>query len=471
MIAREVSLHRSGRFFIAVLMLAASLALHTEPASAQTARQLAAQARAQQRALQQAIRNSRVFYVNPLGSDANSGITPQSPHKTIQKALDTVRQPQAVIYVAPGVYPETLTFRSTNRSGTAARPMRLVGDTQGLMTGAAPGSIIISGGGVRSYGIDFQGASNWRFEKLEFRGQAVANAWTTATRITGMTFAGCTFEVTPQWGVYFTNSGNLSLIGNTFLRTPASGHAMYIYQTQGTVLNITENRVSMTGNDYLSTGYRQGLVDRNSYSGSAYGIVAFVYNNTSRVTATIRNNVVSDAFLGVYFEANQPKITLVCSNNTVVGSYHGLYVSTAANAAATITNNITGDCYIAAHVNAPRALLSNHLAYGIGRTPCQPQTWSGCASIKVKTLRNIILDQTPEFEAPRIGDFALVGTVGIDAAVANGLPATDLEGTPRPIDGDGDQVAVADLGAFESPLQINRRLRVTHWSEIGTDEQ
>ncbi len=470
-------MNRAGRFILVVVAALLSLAMHVDLASAQqtlTPAQQRARQRAEQRALQQAIRNSRVFYVSTRGNDANSGITPSSPHRTIQKAMDTVRQTPSVIYVAPGTYDETVTLKSTTRTGTWARPMRLVGDVGGVQTGSQPGSVIISGGRTRQYGIDFTGSSNWRFENLEFRGQTVANTWTTATRISGMSFYNCTFEVTPQWGVYFANSGNLALVGNTFLRTPVSGHATYVYQTLGTVLTITENRLSMMGSDYLSTGFRRGLADTSGssgYAGGSYGIAAFVQNNTSRITATIRNNVVSDAMLGIYFEANQQRTTLICSNNTVVGCYYGMHIQTQVRGPATITNNITGDSYIAARINAPRGVLANHLAYGIERSPCRPESWTSCTAITVRQLANITLDLAPEFEAPERGEFALVGDVGIDAATTVGAPSIDLVGTQRPIDGDGDEVAVADLGAFESQLQATRRFRVTRWTEIGTDEE
>ena len=44
------------------------------------------------------------------------------------------------------------------------------------------------------------------------------------------------------------------------------------------------------------------------------------------------------------------------------------------------------------------------------------------------------------------------GSPCIDAGTnepASGLPADDLDGNPRPLDGDGDTVAIADMGAYE----------------------
>jgi PKD repeat protein len=50
------------------------------------------------------------------------------------------------------------------------------------------------------------------------------------------------------------------------------------------------------------------------------------------------------------------------------------------------------------------------------------------------------------------GDYHLrPGSPCIDTATADGAPATDLDGTARPLDGDGDDVAACDMGCYEAP--------------------
>ena len=57
----------------------------------------------------------------------------------------------------------------------------------------------------------------------------------------------------------------------------------------------------------------------------------------------------------------------------------------------------------------------------------------------------------PMFRDPANGDYRLApGSPSIDAGTNDNAPATDLDGHMRPIDGNGDGTAVADMGAFES---------------------
>ncbi|MCG3124247.1 MAG: hypothetical protein GIKADHBN_02699 [Phycisphaerales bacterium] len=421
--------------------------------------------------------SKKSFYVTPAGNDSNNGQTVAKAFRTIQKAVNAASKAGTVIYVAPGTYKETVTLGSGVKSGSPAKPIAIVGDVKGVETGWSPGEVIIDGQGSRQYGIQLGGPDHWTFTNLRITGQTVANVYTTASDVSGITLDDCTFDVTTSWGLYFANCGNVAVTDCVFNRTAKSGHATYLYQTSGDTMIVAGNRMSLKGKEYLSTGFRQGRLWYNGGSFTSasycYGIIAMAYNTATPMKITVQNNVISDAYLGVYVYnyGDKKSSTMTVSHNTSVGCYYGMYVYSDSKTTATITNNITGDCYLGAYVYSPLGTLDGHLAYNLTYNPCKADTWKGCAYVSVAKLGTVVLQQTPEFADAAGGDFSLTGTVGIDAGVPLGATSADVMGTRRPVDGDGDGNAVVDIGAFESTEQEAKTLRIIKWEEVGVDEE
>lgn len=71
----------------------------------------------------------RTLYVAPTGDDGATGLTPGTAVRTIQRAAN-LAQAGDVVRVAPGVYRESVTLP---RSGTAAQPIVLRGDGDGVV--------------------------------------------------------------------------------------------------------------------------------------------------------------------------------------------------------------------------------------------------------------------------------------------------------------------------------------------------
>ena len=72
------------------------------------------------------------------------------------------------------------------------------------------------------------------------------------------------------------------------------------------------------------------------------------------------------------------------------------------------------------------------------------------------------IDADPLFVDPENGDYHLQAVSPcIDAGTDTGAPSEDIEGNVRPIDGNGDSVAVTDMGAYEYVPSIEPAIDAT----------
>jgi hypothetical protein len=93
--------------------------------------------------------------------------------------------------------------------------------------------------------------------------------------------------------------------------------------------------------------------------------------------------------------------------------------------------------------DADNPVWTNNLVFG------NTTDYQGTAS---QTGVNANISASPSFIDSAAGNYRLQsGSPAIDAGSALGAPDNDFDGTPRPLDGNGDSTAAVDIGAFEAP--------------------
>ena len=181
------------------------------------------------------------------------------------------------------------------------------------------------------------------------------------------------------------------------------------------------------------------------------GGIALVWHS-SVTTATIINCIITNNTAGevggaIYVDLSTS--ALITSNTIVAnGAVTGGGVYSDDTFAATITNSViwgNGDD------------LYNCIATYSNIDDCDRGEGNICAD--------------PMFVDAAGGDYHLqAGSSCIDAGNNTGAPSSDFDGNPRPIDGDGDGVAVVDIGAFEFVPLIFDTGDGTYPSIMGTHQ-
>lgn len=393
----------------------------------------------------------------PLGTgEAAAATTLRVPQDfpTIQAAIAAATDGDTVL-VSPGTYTELLDFQSkditvestagpattivdANRQGTGVTMNADAGETPVLrgftIRNAGEGGIVTAGGSALIEGNTITGnvgcftfGIGVDFSAATIRGNV----------ITGNGPSGCSGGLGGggiQVGGVGTD-GNAQIIGNT----------------------ITGNRSAFNGGGITLFGAGAATVSANRISGNAAepaaagGGIWIVNASNSLITNNmIVGNTAADGD-GIYWLVPIDEQGPTVVNNTITGGDGGSVVhADGFDAEAQLTNNIIygSDASAAAlfcgdfnDPNPPRIAFNDVL------NTAGPEYGGICPD---QTGQNGNISADPLFVNPAAGNYHVrAGSPVVDAGRNEGAPATDFDGDPRPLDGDGDGTAVVDIGADE----------------------
>jgi parallel beta-helix repeat protein len=179
------------------------------------------------------------------------------------------------------------------------------------------------------------------------------------------------------------------------------------------------------------------------------------------ISTTITNNIVTDNYwLGIYIWEGA---SITIANNTISEDwYGGIFLEDAPSTS--ISNNIISNVLNGWGIKCESTLGAEISHNDLWNNP--QGAFSGCESnlgdttwgenlngIPCDSFYNIFRD--PMYTDPQAGDFHLSNNSPcIDAGnnFAPNLPPVDFDGSPRIVDGNEDDSAVVDMGAFEYHL-------------------
>ena len=268
-----------------------------------------------------------------------------------------------------------------------------------------------------------------------------------------------------QYGIW--NLGSSPTITNNIITGNTSSGIYNKDYSLPTITNniITGNPIGIWNSKCSPTPETNLTITNNTITGNTS---SGIYNSVS--SPTITNNVISDNGEGIQNWSASPQIT----NNTITGNNDsGIYNEVGSSP--TITNNtITGNTSYGIYnyfYSSPK--ITNNIItasdYGIyndgGSSPTidYNDVWGNTTNYYGCSAGQNDISENPKFVNPDNYHLDL-GSPCIDAGWndALGLPGTDFDGNPRIVDGDGDEGAVVDMGAFEYEYVVLNRPPEAH---------
>jgi parallel beta-helix repeat protein len=429
----------------------------------------------------------KTYYVSGSGKDSNDGLTKTTAFRTLLKVGYKVEAGDTV-YVMNGTYTETDPNKAIlniyQKQGTATAPItfKAYPNHKPVLKSSNNYAIIIGGSSyINIEGLKLVGSNDQI--TLEYAQQQKGNLNNPLTKGTAIAVSG----TSPVNGIptYYPHhivirNNNISKFGGggigtdnadymtiennviyeTSLYSPWGTSPISLLHNKNTDNNTTNYKMIIRGNVvYNNINYIPWFNNKKGKVSEGHGIIIDDGKNTQKSSlgepytgkALIANNIVyknGGSGIVLYLSANVDII-----NNT---TYHNVQSADLQNVLGEIDsiksdnvrvfNNIMyakKDGGVNNTYNSTNTVYDNNLVYNSSKY--KSAGWSN------------IVGKDPQFGNPSTGDFSLkFGSFAIDSGIStyNGVtaPKTDRLGISRPQDGDGNGIAIIDIGALERKL-------------------
>lgn len=343
-----------------------------------------------------------VVHVATTGSDSAGDGSAVSPYRTVGKGLAAAATGDEV-RLAAGTYGAGETFPlglkgGVSLSGAGSSSTTIHGDgASSVLTDTAEGTATVAG-------LAVTGGAPWAIEAEEDLG-------------------GSTLVLSHV--ILSGNAGGVSEIGSRLSVTDSAirgntGAAVSLDNAQGTISRCT---LEDNGGAGIAGFVSDAVVDTALIRRNGAGVAGAEIFGLTMVNAEVTNNTGAGVDVGVKSGGRLVNDTIADNGGAALAvSYLGV---------GNVSNCIMWG-------NGSAVVLGYQAAANIDHSDVQ----GGYAGTGNKNV-------TPGFAVPGSDYRLAAGSPCIDAGTNTGAPAFDANGLPRPVDGNGDGVATADMGAYE----------------------
>lgn len=427
-----------------------------------------------------------MFVMIPADINARTLSVP-ADYPTIQTAIDVASWGDTVL-VVPGTYYEHIVMKSgVIIKGSGADLTTIDGGGKGnVVTGVSDSMITgftITGG---NYGVYNNHYSSPMIDNNIItgnkRGIHCDWGWEGASKITNNTIVD-----NKHYGIFCFQAKakiiNNIISGSISRETYYDGIGLHIWGSPLTVLNNT-----ITDNNFGIKFSGSGMIINNIISNNGHGIEGWGYSTAKIISNTITrnsaaisleamssptifNNIITGNSVAIRVRDTSPTII----NNVITSNRGGIafYLFDKSVSPPIVTNNtITGNEYgiywYGPSPNMPiitNNIITSNNTYGLWSTgESAPATishnniWNNGTNYYGSSAGPGDISADPKFVDPAVGDYHLQQAspcidAGDNSAVPNWL-TTDFEGESRIWDGNGDGLAVVDMGADEYYVRV-----------------